>query len=102
MTTETIPTSNDVFAKICLRIILEQENMIGVLSWTEAERVSGLKVIDRQNRRIEITGEPRQVVNNLVETYEKLFGKLSREISRNCVLDIIEDMPKQDVPDDLR
>jgi len=98
----TTPASPDVFANICIRIIKEQANIVGDLSWKEAARVKGLTVIDRYAPKVKITGDPKKVIDDLVESYVKLFGRLSREVSRESVFDITADMPAGDIPSSLK
>ena len=52
-------TTIAVFNQISLRIIREQENIIGSLAWDEAAKVPGLSVIDRSSRRFDC-GNTRQ------------------------------------------
>lgn len=102
MTTQALVTDTDIFNKICIRIIKEQANIVGTLSWEEAGRVEGLKIIDRYAPKIQITGDPKKVINDLVESYVKLFGRLSREVSRESVIDLTSEIPAEDVPSSLK
>ena len=95
-------TAIDVFNQISIRIIKEQELIIGPLAWDEAGKVVGLTIIDRKAHKVSVTGDPKQVVNNLVARYEQLFGKLSREVSREAVSDLTADIPADDVPTSLK
>lgn len=95
-------TAIDVFNQISIRIIKEQEAIIGPLAWTEAAKVEGLKVIDAKAHKVDLTGDPKTVVNNLVSRYEQLFGRLSREVSREAVVDLTADIPVEDIPTSLK
>ena len=95
-------TTIDVFNKISLRIIMEQANIIGVLAWEEAKKVDGLTVVNQVTPEVAISGDPRSVINALVARYEKLFGKLSRDVCREAVVDLTADINKEDMPTSLK
>ncbi len=96
-------TSLEVFNQISLRIIMEQANIIGSLAWEEAKKVDGLEVKNLDSTpQISISGEPREVINTLVSRYEKLFGKLSRDVCREAVVDLTSDIPTADMPTSLK
>ena len=89
-----------VFNQIAVRIIKEQEGIIGPLAWSEAAKVTGLSI--DKSRTLNVTGEPKQTIDALVARYEQLFGKLSREVSREAVVDLTADIPAEDVPSSLK
>ena len=95
-------TNLATFTKIVVRIITEQGNIIGDLAWNEAAKVEGLDIVDRPNGIITLTGDPKTVIDALVIRFEKLFGKLSREVCREAVVDLIADIPTKDVPATLQ
>jgi hypothetical protein len=101
MTALTIDELN-IFAKISLRIIKEQELVIGPLAWDEAAKVSGLHIIDKANGGFTFDGDAREVLNRLVAQYEHLFGKLSREVCKEAARDLITELPVDDVPSSLK
>ena len=95
-------TAINVFNQISIRIIKEQELIIGPLAWDEASKVEGLSVIDRKKAEVSVTGDPKAVINALVARYEQLFGRLSRDVSREAVVDLTADIPAEDVPSSLK
>ena len=96
-------TAINVFNQISVRIIQEQEAIIGPLAWAEAGKVKGLEIIDQSKKLLKITAEdPREVVNALVSRYEQLFGRLSRDVSREAVADLTADIPAEDIPTSLK
>ena len=95
-------TTIAVFNQISLRIIREQENIIGSLAWDEAAKVPGLSVIDRKAGELTVTGDPKVVVNALIARYEKLFGRLSREVSKEAVGDLTAEIPASELPESLQ
>ena len=92
-----------IFNQLAVRIIKEQENIIGPLAWQEAGKVPGLKVLDIKTSRIDIEmTSPKTVINNLVARYEQLFGKMSREVCREAVGDLTAEIPSDELPESLK
>ena len=97
-----MPTTTTL-SQIAVRIIKEQELIIGPLAWDEARKVSGLQIMDQKAETVEIGGtDPKDVINRLVTQYEKLFGKLSHEICKEVVQDLVAELPAGDVPSSLK
>jgi len=89
-------------SQIAVRIIKEQALIIGPLAWEEAQKVPGLRVTDRAAEQVAIDGaNAKDVINNLVAKYEQLFGRLSHEICKEVVQDLIAELPKDEVPASL-
>ena len=96
-------TSIDVFNQISVRIIKEQEAIIGALAWAEAAKVPGLEVVKGDKPTVNIkSDDPKGVINGLVNRYEQLFGRLSRDVSREAVSDLTADIPAEDIPTTLK
>ena len=89
------------FPQIVLRIIKEQESVIGPLAWDEASKVAGL-TIDPSHNSVFFTGDSKDIINRLVAQYERLFGRASHEVCREAVQDIIAEMPPEEVPFSLK
>ncbi|MBI5127778.1 hypothetical protein HZA76_05000 [Candidatus Roizmanbacteria bacterium] len=70
---------NSVFSQLIMKIIGEQENIIGPLAVEQAKKIKGLK-IDWLERKIVITGDEKKIVKNLISQYEKIFGQASVEV----------------------
>ena len=87
---------------MAVRIVKEQEAIIGSLAWAEAAKVQGLTIVDQTNASVSISGDPRGVIDALVSRYEKLFGRLSRDVSRQSVADLTADIPTEDIPTSLK
>ena len=94
-------TSPLTFNQISLRIIQEQEAIIGPLAWNEAAKVEGLTV-SKEKKEALVTGEPKTVINSLVSRYEQLFGQLSREVCREAVGDLTAEIPADELPESLK
>ena len=92
----------DIFARIAVKIIKEQELIIGPLAWDEARKVSGLKVMNPNTGEIILEGDTKQIIDGLVARYDRLFGRASHEVSREAVLTLVADLEPNDVPMSLR
>lgn len=93
----------DVFSQIAIKIIKEQELVIGPLAWEEAEQVQGIKIIDRKTGEVQLTnGDPKQVVNRLVNQYERLFGRASHEVCKDAARALVADLSPSDIPTSLK
>jgi autonomous glycyl radical cofactor GrcA len=86
----------DIFSQIVDKIIKEQEGIIGPIALEQAQKVPGLK-IDNENH-INIEGDKKSTLENLVKQYEKLFGPASIEVCRDAVKGIIGQAPQDQIP----
>jgi len=91
----------EAILQIPIRIIHEQELVIGPLAWDEAGKVSGL-TIDQSHNSVSFSGDSKDVINRLVAQYERLFGRASHEVCREAVQDIIIGMLPEEVPSSLK
>lgn len=97
-----MPTATEtIYSQISIRIIKEQELIIGPVAWEEAQKVSGLTV-DKDNNEVKLSGDPKEVLNRLVAQYSRLFGKVSSEVCREAAQDLIVELPQNDVPTSLQ
>ena len=93
----------NLLQEITVRIIREQELVIGPLAWIEAAKVPGLTIIDQRAGTVYLSdSEPGVVIDNLVAQYEKLFGRTSHEVSRDAVKSLIANIPVAEIPSSLR
>lgn len=92
----------NIYKKIILKLITEQELIIGPFAWEEASRVSNLKIIDKENGVVEIIGDANQVIDALVSRYDKLFGRASHEVSHDAVSKLVADLAPEQIPVSLR
>jgi hypothetical protein len=91
----------DTILKIPIRIIKEQELVIGPLAWDEARKVAGLTV-DKEHNSVSFTGDSKDTINRLVAQYEKIFGKASHAVCKEAVQDIIAEIPPEQIPESLK
>jgi len=89
------------FPQIVLRIIKEQESVIGPLAWDEARKVNGL-LVDQSHNSVSFSGDDKDIVNRLVAQYERIFGKASHEVCKEAVQDLLAEMPADQIPSSLK
>lgn len=73
----------DIYASIIERIIKQQETIIGPVAVEQAEQVPGVEV-DWPNHKVSIQGDGAKAIDNLVEQYKQLFGKISVEVCKEA------------------
>ena len=89
--------------QIALRIIREQELVIGPLAWDEARKVKGLQIINKESGEVILrNGDPKNIIDKLVAQYERLFGRASQEVCRESVQDLITVMSLEEIPSSLK
>jgi len=91
----------DSYSKMAISIIEEQEKVIGPVAVSQAEQVEGLKV-DWSTKAATIKGEPKHVIDMLVEQYKVLFGKISVEVCKEAVGRQVQQLSPDQMPASLR
>jgi hypothetical protein len=86
-----------ILQTMAIRIIQEQELIIGPIAWDEAKKVNGLEVV-YDKREVKMLQDDPQVVDRLVHQYERLFGRASVEVCKEAVRDMISEVPKDQLP----
>ncbi len=89
------------FPQIAIRIIKEQELVIGPLAWDEAKKVSGL-IVDQIHKSVSLVGDAKDIIDHLVAQYERIFGKASHAVCHDAVLDLISQMSPEEIPSSLK
>lgn len=94
---------NKDFLEIPVKIVREQELVVGPLAWDLVKRVPGLKV-DQLNKEVFVVeiGKINVIIFELVTQYERLFGLASRQVCKDAVKDVIKNLPKEEIPEILR
>lgn len=90
-----------ILQTMAMRIIEEQELIIGPIAWDEAKKVQGMTV-EYNTRSVTLQQEDPATVDKLVAQYERLFGRASREVCKEAVRDIISEVPQDKLPAALR
>ena len=88
----------DIIIQIAIQIIKEQETIIGPIAWEEAMKVSGFKILDSKTDNVTIEGDGKLALEKLVQQYERLFGRASREVCRSAIKSLVNDTNKGSIP----
>ncbi len=91
----------DPFSQAVQKIVKEQGNVIGPLALEQARRVHGL-TIDPDEHSVSFSGNRTEILEHLVEEYQKLFGQASVQVCRDAARSIMAKLPPQEVPSLLR
>ena len=92
-----------IYDQIALKIIREQELLMGPVAWLQAKKVKSLRIIDREKGIISIEeSEGNLAINGLVEQFGKLFGRAGREVCKEAVGALVADLQPAQVPSSLR
>ncbi len=86
-----------VYESIAVKIIAQQEKIIGPIAVMQAKQVSGVDV-NWDIKSVHISIDPREAINNLVQQYSELFGQLSIDICREAVASTLMGLNKEDIP----
>ena len=86
--------------QLVMRIIKDQELVIGPLAWREAKKVAGLRI--GADHAIKVDGDSRSILTGLVHQYEGLFGPASVQVCRDAVRSLLPKMQAADIPDVLK
>lgn len=70
------------YQKAVLNIVNMQKQIIGPLAMDMAKRVGAITLKDGT---VEIVGDPKVVLHQLVKEYEVLFGALSVKVSKDSI-----------------
>lgn len=93
--------TKDIYSQIILKIISEQQLVIGPVALEEAGRVGSIK-INPNLSQVEITGDGKKALAELIGQYEKLFGQASVEVCKQAAKGLIAQLPSSEIPDVLR
>ena len=89
----------DPYVQAISRIIKEQQSIIGPIAKDQANKVTGLVVGDDD---IKITGNKKEILENLVNQYAKLFGRASIEVCKEAFSQVSDKINPSEVPDILK
>lgn len=91
----------NIFVNVAKAIIAAQELIIGPVAWKEAAKVTGIH-IDIENKIISIQGEKTKAIDDLVQQYERLFGRAAVEVCREAAREFLISIPESEIPPSLR
>ena len=83
-----------------LKIIEEQQQIIGPLAMDLARRTAGILVVS--DHEISISGDPKQALEGLVLQYQKICGRASVEASKDALRRSQAALLPDDIPTILR
>ena len=86
----------DIYATVINQIIRQQISVIGSLAMDQAKNVQGLEVVGQNEIRIK--GNGKQILENLVQEYSRLFGQASVEVCKDAVKEIHPPIPAEYLP----
>ena len=87
----------DIYGKITVKIIQEQEGIIGPIALEQAKKVPGL-VLHWDIHEVELNGDEKSIVDQLIGQYKHLFGQASVEVCKEAVKDLLRDVPQNQRP----
>lgn len=90
----------DPYVEAISRIIKEQQSIIGPVALDQAKKVAGLEIGGADD--IKIVGNKKEVLNNLVSQYAKLFGRASVEVCKEAFENFSDKIPSSEVPEILK
>lgn len=93
----------DIFSDIAVKIIEEQEGIIGPMAIEEAKKVPGLHIDwQKQQHHVTFHGNKSDLIEKLVEQYREIFGQISIDACKDAVQALIGKLPADQVPRLLR
>lgn len=98
--TPDIAAKSQVFSQIVEKIIEEQEAIIGPVAVEQAKQIREL-AINWPEHDVDITGNPQQAIDELVEKYKELFGQIAVQVSREAAASFLAQLPADQQPKSL-
>jgi hypothetical protein len=90
---------NGIYTSLASSIVKQQQFIVGeTLAWSEAKKVSGLKVEDHT---ISIKTDGKKVLEALVDQYAVLFGRASVEACKDAAKRFLPKMKEMEIPKNL-
>ncbi len=96
----TTPTNINIHSQIAEKIIEGQEEIIGPLAVEQARKVPGLSV-NWEKHEVTIQGDQKQVIDQLIRRYGRIFGPASIEVCKNAAKQIAPQVPSAQLPEAL-
>jgi hypothetical protein len=92
-----------IYDQIAVKIIKEQELLMGPVAWFEAGKVEGLHINDTRKGAVSIEEKNGEiVVNSLVDRFGNIFGRAGREVCKEAVSALVADLEPSKVPSSLK
>ena len=87
----------ELFDQIAEKIIEQQEAVIGPIAVDQARKVSEL-TINWANHKVDISGNPQNAIDALVEQYKELFGQIAVQACKDAAIRYISQLPLEQQP----
>ena len=87
----------DTFSQLIVKIIQEQETIMGPIAIEQAQKINGL-VINWKDHSVIISGDKKNILENLVNKYQSIFGQTSVEVCREIVHSMESNIPENIIP----
>lgn len=91
----------DIIAQLTEKIIKEQENVIGPIALEQAKKIPGL-TINWDKHEVSLSGNEKDILEQLVNNYKHLFGQASVEVCRDAIKGLIKNVPIDKIPAQLQ
>jgi len=88
------------YGQVVDKIIEGQVKLLGLLAITKAKNVDGFQ-IDDEGRVISISGDPKQIIHNLVLKYEEVAGETASKMCKIAISKLKEEYPGLELPEEL-
>jgi hypothetical protein len=90
----------DKYKKAAENIINAQMMIIGPVAYDLARQVNGLYA--QNSKEVEIDGDPKLILTDLISTYQQLFGNVSVNVSKDAINDLRGTFGDDELPSLLR
>jgi hypothetical protein len=92
-----------ILEQVAIKIIKEQELIIGPLAWFQAAKVKGIHIVDQKTGALTLENvDERLVIDGLVGQYVHLFGRASLEVCKEAASGLVANMIPSEIPSSLK
>lgn len=88
------------YSQAAVKIILEQELIMGPLAGDLARNTNGIRMLDEGN--IDFSGDPKETLKALVMQYYNIFGQTSVEVSKKAIDNMKNMFSLEELPEILK
>ncbi len=91
----------DIYAQIVVKIVQAQEAIIGPVAVEQAQQVANVK-LNWDKHEATVSGDEEKAVDDLVGVFERLFGRVSVEVSKEATASLTSRLQADQIPDALK
>jgi hypothetical protein len=88
---------SDLYRRIVIRIIEEQESIIGPLALDRAKKVPGMNV-DWSHHDVQMDGDNMSLIDLLIRQYSDFFGQAAVEVCKEAASSLLSQLPPEQRP----